>query len=259
MILEFSPNSQVLASASEDGSIRLQETTGRLLFRFEGHSPAAKVLLLSLSNRHLISAFSDGTISLWDIISGTPRGVLKRYSAPVRNLSLSLDGRLLASSANGYTLDIWDLMSGSMRQSLESRSDLVQRLGFSSEGRFLATESDDNTVRLWDIETRQQIQRLGNGHETPSPSLAADVAFAGGGGERAEFNALALSFIQRASGDPYSLDQTQQWVTWKNKNILWLPVDYRSSCAMYHNILVLGHVSGAVVFLRFESENSPEP
>ncbi|OXV07625.1 hypothetical protein Egran_04609, partial [Elaphomyces granulatus] len=45
-----------------------------------------------------------------------------------------------------------------------------------------------------------------------------------------------------------------EWVTQDGQNLLWLPPDYRATCAaLFGNMLVLGHASGQVTFVEFVS------
>ncbi|GAB1318168.1 hypothetical protein MFIFM68171_08378 [Madurella fahalii] len=44
------------------------------------------------------------------------------------------------------------------------------------------------------------------------------------------------------------------WVTQNGKSVLWLPADYRATCAaIFGHTLVLGHASGQITFFRFAS------
>jgi hypothetical protein len=44
---------------------------------------------------------------------------------------------------------------------------------------------------------------------------------------------------------------SREWVTRDGQKILWLPPDYRGTCAtVYDNKLALGHSSGQVTFLE---------
>jgi hypothetical protein len=49
-----------------------------------------------------------------------------------------------------------------------------------------------------------------------------------------------------------------RWVAQEMKNILWLPSDYRATCAAVRdNVLILGHASGRVSFLEFNPAYLP--
>jgi len=49
---------------------------------------------------------------------------------------------------------------------------------------------------------------------------------------------------------PQSLHATGDWVTWNTKKVLFLP--FACSSAVSDNILVIGHLSGRVTFMRFD-------
>ena len=44
----------------------------------------------------------------------------------------------------------------------------------------------------------------------------------------------------------------EHWVTRDLENFIWLPFEYRPACSAFkNNILVLGHLSGQVTFIKF--------
>src|SRR5947207_2143319 len=67
---------------------------------------------------------------------------------------------------------------------------------------------------------------------------------------------LDISFLQ-LSPDPLeqlrTLFVSNDWVAEEGANILWLPPDYRATCvAVRDGMVVLGHLSGSISFLKFE-------
>jgi hypothetical protein len=58
---------------------------------------------------------------------------------------------------------------------------------------------------------------------------------------------------------PHPLFVTENWVRERMEDILWLPPDYRPTCAtVWNEMLVLGHTSGRVSFFEFKfDEKNP--
>ena len=66
--VEFSPNGQILASASNDGTVNLWEiSTGELLGTLIGHSKAVTSLAFSPDGNFLATGSLEGSLSVWEV------------------------------------------------------------------------------------------------------------------------------------------------------------------------------------------------
>jgi len=114
-------------------------------------------------------------------------------------------------------------------QTLEGHSDWVRSMAFSTDGKQVVSRSDDKTVRLWDAATGTALQTL-EGHS----DWVSSAAFSPDG------NLLP------------TLRVSDYWIAEGEANILWLPPDYRSGCAIWDQTVVLRHSLRGLSFLDFK-------
>ncbi|KAF4222482.1 hypothetical protein CNMCM6457_001372 [Aspergillus fumigatiaffinis] len=167
----FSHNSKLVASASDDRTVKIWDaTSGYCLQTLEGHSMAVSSVMFSHDSKLVASASDDRTVKIWDSTSGHCLETLEGHSISVRSVVFSHDSKLLASSSDDRTVKIWDAASGHCLETLKGHCSPVRSVVFSHDSKLVASASHDKTVRIWDATSGYCLQTL-EGHSMPVSSV----------------------------------------------------------------------------------------
>lgn len=115
----FSPNNQVLASCSQDHTIKLWDMkTGQCLRTLPGHTSIVTSFAFHPHDQVLASSSEDRTIKLWDINTGKCLSTLQEHQGCVWTVTFSPDGQTLVSGGEDDTIKIWDAATGQCLKTL---------------------------------------------------------------------------------------------------------------------------------------------
>ncbi|WP_293337280.1 AAA family ATPase [Microcoleus sp. CAWBG58] len=146
----FSPDCSIIASVSDDQTVKLWKSDGQLLDTFKGHNNDVLRVTFSPDGQIIASASADRTVRLWSL-EGTLLKTLKGHSDRVYGVSFSPDSQIIASASVDRTVRFWSL-EGTLLKTLEGHTDRVWGVNFSPDGQIIASASADQTVRLWSLE-----------------------------------------------------------------------------------------------------------
>lgn len=166
----FSPDGQIIASASTDKTVKLWRLDGTLLGTLSGHQDSVAGVTFSPDGQTIASASADKTVKLWQL-DGTLLGTLSGHSEMVNKVSFSPDGQTIASASDDKTVKIWRV-NGQIIQTLARHDEMVYGLAFSPDGKTLASCSLDRTINLWNLDSYNLIKTL-KGHS----DVVTDVNF----------------------------------------------------------------------------------
>ncbi|SFR05329.1 WD40 repeat [Lentzea waywayandensis] len=201
----------MVASAGDDGTVRLWDLDGAAVATLDGHSDRVESVSFSPDGSRLAALTRDHTISLWDVarrerLSSLPynglgastdiayqpdgRGIVTaslgrfRWSLPdltqgrfsggpyiASAVEFTPDGRLLISTDPAGGAMLWDLAGDKLERRVSTGQGDVRDVAISPDGTRFATAGANRTVKVWDVATGSELMTL-TGHSAAVVALA---------------------------------------------------------------------------------------
>ncbi|MGE3768361.1 MAG: WD40 repeat domain-containing serine/threonine protein kinase [Kofleriaceae bacterium] len=148
-ILAMSPDRSLVATASDDASIRIWNLAEkRSLHELLGHVGPLEDLEFSPDGTQLASAGTDGNVYLWNVATGIGRK-LTGHKSTVRGVAFSPDSAQLASTGEDGTVYLWDVATGKGRV-LNQRSHGWRPVLWTRDGKTIIAGGFDGSIGTFD-------------------------------------------------------------------------------------------------------------
>lgn len=109
------------------------------------------------SNDQFITASSDSTIIVWDVLSGQRINSLVGHNGGVNSAIYSSDGKYIVSASDDGTVKVWHAESGVEISTFVGHQGRVLHAEFGNKDRYIVSASDDGTIRLWEFPPLQEL------------------------------------------------------------------------------------------------------
>ncbi|EKX52194.1 hypothetical protein GUITHDRAFT_42081, partial [Guillardia theta CCMP2712] len=151
-----SPNDALLASGSQDRTVKVWERTGELRVSCKGHKRGVWCVKFSPVDKVVASSSADATVKLWSLGDGSCLKTLEGHEGSVLKLAFVTSGMQLVTGGSDGLLKLWTLKTSECVASLEQHEDKLWALAVApGEDTLLATGGADGMINFWDDVTAE--------------------------------------------------------------------------------------------------------
>ncbi|MBD2677307.1 MULTISPECIES: AAA-like domain-containing protein [Nostoc] len=144
--LTFSPDGKIIASGSDDGTIKLWHDNGTAIATISEHKNKIKSISFTSDGKIIASASQDGTIKLWQQ-NGNLIKTLSEYQSLTVGAKFSSDNTLVSVSKDG-TVKFWQLDVNQIK-TISLKSNKITSFNINHNGKILAVGNEEGNIEIW--------------------------------------------------------------------------------------------------------------
>jgi WD40 repeat protein len=181
--LTFNPaNQSQFATASDDGSAKLWNTSGRLIHTFDDQNEVITALAFDPAGHHLVTAGADGSAKIRDLTGITPATArppveLRGHTRRINSVVFSHDGAHVLTAGSDGKVRLWATANGQLIGDYDLGAVAANEARFTPDDKLVVTGASDGTVRVLDARTGGVVESV----PVAQNSAVLHVAIAPGG------------------------------------------------------------------------------
>ena len=171
MSVAFAPDGTEIATASEDGTVRIYATAdGRVLASFSG-SGAIRAVAFSPDGGQIVWGERGGDVVLVNADTGDVVRTFSGHSAAVNSVAFAPDGTEILSASNDRHALLWNVADGTVLRDFTHDLGVNAAVFSPAEPAMVATAGEDNVIKIWNTTSGALLRTL-TGHTEPVNALA---------------------------------------------------------------------------------------
>ncbi|KAM3144336.1 hypothetical protein pb186bvf_003500 [Paramecium bursaria] len=163
--ISFHPQYQLIASGSDDGTIKLWDyESGSFEKTLKGHTASVNSVAFDPTGKYLSSASGDMSLKLWELKNYSCLRTLIGHEHSVSSITFSEGGDFLLSASRDKTAKLWEVSTGFCKRTFNNHDEWVRCAVFSNDQKQIATCTQDQFIFIWQTDNGQQVHQLA-GHD----------------------------------------------------------------------------------------------
>ena len=170
----FSPDGKLIATVSEDKTVKIWDISGKELQTLSGHEASVSKASFSHDTKKIITfSKEDKTIRLWNIDDGKEIAKLENYENTVKSFIFSQNIQKVIIENKNNTLKAWDHKNKEIKTLINTEENITS-FAISPNGQKIAIAREDQTIKVLDLEGKELKTLIGHQAEIISIVFSPD-------------------------------------------------------------------------------------